>query len=92
MNLLPTLVSASDLQRDSARIIKLAMSSDQPIVVVRNNKPQVAMLDIKKLQKLLDKLNDLEEKQLLQELRETEEEFKAGKTHFTTDFSELLND
>lgn len=92
MNILPTLVSASDLQRDSARIINLAKSSDQPVVVMRNNKPEVAMLDIKKLQLMFDKIEDFEEKQLLRELKETEKEFKAGKTHFTTDFSELLDD
>ncbi len=92
MNILPTLVSASDLQRDSARILNLAKSGDQPVVVIRNNKPEVAMLDVKKLQKMIDRINDLEEKELLQGLKETEEEFEAGKAHFTTDFSELLND
>lgn len=92
MNIIPTLVSASDLQRDSARIINLAKNSDQPIVVMRNNKAEVAMLDVKKLQAMIDQIKDFEEKELLEGLKQTEEEYKAGKTKFTTDFSEFLDD
>ncbi len=92
MNILPTLVSASDLQRDSARILNLAKSGDQPVVVIRNNKPEVALLNVKKLQKMIDRISDLEEKELLQGLKKTEEDFKAGKLKYTTDFSEFLDD
>jgi PHD/YefM family antitoxin component YafN of YafNO toxin-antitoxin module len=92
MNIVPTLIPVSDLQRDSARIVNLAKLSDQPIIIIRNNKPEVAMLNIKKLQLMTDKIKDFEEKQLLWELKETENEFKAGKTYFTKDFSELLDD
>ena len=92
MNIVPTLIPISDLQRDSARIVNLAKFSDYPIVIVRNNKPEVAILNIKKLQLMTDKIKDFEEKQLLWELKETENEFKTGKTYFTKDFSELLDD
>lgn len=89
MNILPTLVSASDLQRDSARILNLAESSDQPVVVIRNNKPKVAILNIKKLQRILDRIQELEDKSLLSGIKKTEADFKAGKLKFTTDFSEF---
>lgn len=92
MNILPTLVSASDLQRDSARILKLAKSGDQPVVVIRNNKPEVAMLSVEKLQKILDRIKNLEEEALLRDIKKTEADFKAGKLKSTTDFSEFLDD
>mgnify|MGYP001579394523 CR=1 FL=1 len=92
MNIIPTLVSASDLQRDSARIINLAKSSDQPVVIIRNNKPEVAILGVKKLQKMIDRIQELEEKYLLQVIKEGDEEYRLGKTRTTTDFSEFLDD
>ena len=93
MNILPTLVSASDLQRYSARIIKLAKSSDQPVVVIRNNKPEVAMLNVRKLQKMIDRIKVLEEKELLLDIKEAEKEFKSGKTIvLSDDLHELLDD
>lgn len=92
MNIIPTLVSASDLQRDSARILNLAESSDQPVVIIRNNKPKVAILGVKKLQKMIDRIQELEEKYLLQVIKEGDEEYRLGKTRTTTDFSEFLDD
>ena len=59
MNIIPTLVSASDLQRDSARIIRLAKSGGEPVIVVRNNKPEAAVISLKKLQFLMDRVEDL---------------------------------
>ena len=89
MNILPTLVSASDLQRDSARILNLAKSGNQPVVVMRNNKPEVAMLNVKKLQSILDRIQELEDEKLLQGIKQTEADFKSGKLKSTTDFSEF---
>lgn len=92
MNILPPIVSASDLQRDSSRIINLAKNSDQPVVVVRNNKPEIAMLSAQKLQKMIDRLEELEAKELERDLAQTEKDYKAGKLKSTTDFSEFLDD
>lgn len=92
MNILPTLVSASDLQRDSARVLNLAKSGNQPVVVMRNNKPEVAMLNVKKLQRILDRIRELEDENLLSGIKKTEADFKAGKLKSTTNFSEFLDD
>ncbi len=92
MNIVPTLIPVSDLQRDSARVVNLAKVSDYPVVIVRNNKPEVAMYDVKKLQKIFDRLQVLEENALFLDIKKTESDFKAGKLKSTTDFSEFLND
>lgn len=93
MNILPTLVSASDLQRDSARIINLAKNSDQPVFVVKNNKPQVAVVNLKRLQSLIDKEKDWEIKDALEAIKIGEEERKSGKLiTLSSDLHELLDD
>lgn len=93
MNILPTLVSASDLQRDSARIIKMAKSSNHPVIVVKSNKPQIAMLGLKRLQELIDKEKDWETKEALRAVKIGEEERKSGKLiALSPDLHELLDD
>lgn len=93
MNVIPTLVSASDLQRDSARIIKLAKSSDEPVIVVKNNKPEAAFVSLKKLQFLMDRIEGLETRDALEAIRIGEEERRGGKLMILSDdFHQLLDD
>lgn len=93
MNIVPTLVSASDLQRDSARIIKLAKSSDDPVIVVKNNKPEAAVVSLRKLQFLMDRIEDLETRDALGAVRIGEAERNAGKLiALSDDLHELLDD
>ncbi|TSC86820.1 MAG: hypothetical protein G01um101416_585 [Microgenomates group bacterium Gr01-1014_16] len=86
------MVSASDLQRDSARIISLAMSGDDPVFVVKNNRPQAAVINLRRLKYLIDKTTDWETRDALEAIRIGEKELKQGKLKSTTDFSEFLND
>lgn len=93
MNLLPHIVSASDLQRDSARIINLALAGDDPVIVVKNNKPQVAVINLKRLQSLIDKATDWETKDALEAIKEGELAYRTGKTIvLSNDLHELLDD
>lgn len=85
------MVSASDLQRSTARVMKLVDDHDQ-VLVLNNNKPKVAMISVDKYQAILRRIQFLEENALLLDIKKTEEEFKAGKFKTTTDFSEFLND
>lgn len=86
------MVSASDLQRDSSRIIKMAKDGDQPVIVLKNNKPVAVLMNAQKLQKLIDRIKELEERNLRRELDQAEEDIKAGKYYTTKDFSEFLDD
>jgi len=87
------MVSASDLQRDSARIINLAMSGDEPVFVIKNNKPQAAVINLKRLQYLIDRTTDWETKDALEAIRLGEEERRAGKlVTLSPDMHELLDD
>ena len=93
MNLLPTMGSASDLQRDSSRILNLVKTGDSPIIVMRNNKPEAALLGIEKLQSMHDALRRFEMKDALLAVHEGEEEYTSGKTILlSSDFRELVHD
>ena len=92
MNIVPTLIPVSDLQRDSARIVNLAMTDDKPVIIIRNNKPTVAIVDVLRYQKMLNKIEALEREILVKDLQKTEADFKAGKLKYTTNFSEFLDD
>lgn len=89
MNTIPVMVSASDLQRSTARIMKMVNDNDQ-ILVLNNNKPKVAMINVDKYQALLNRIQALEEQSVLEAIRIGELEFKTGKLKTTADFSEFL--
>jgi prevent-host-death family protein len=93
MNIIPNLVSASDLQRDSARIINLAKSGGEPVIVVKNNRPEAAVVSLKKLQFLINRVEELETKDALEAVRVGEKERRAGKLiTVSNDFHELVDD
>ena len=89
MNTIPVMVSASDLQRSPAKVMKLVDDNDQ-VLVLNNNKIRMMMINAGKYQTLLDKIRLFEEQSVLEAIKIGESEFKAGKLKTTTDFSEFL--
>lgn len=69
--------------------MKMVDDNDQ-ILVLNNNKPKVAMINVDKYQALLNRIQALEEQSVLEAIRIGELEFKTGKLKTTTDFSEFL--
>lgn len=85
------MVSVSDLQRDSARVMRLAKSSNDPVIVVKNNKPEAAFVSLKKLQFLIDRITDLETRDALEAIKIGEEERKKDRLiTLSDDIRELL--
>jgi prevent-host-death family protein len=54
----PKTTTAKDLQRNYRRIFDLAKKSGEPIVVMRNNKPDIVIIDVKKLEEM-EAVNDV---------------------------------
>ena len=48
----PKTTTARELQRNYRRIFDIAKKSGDPVVVMRNNKPDVAIIDVKILQQM----------------------------------------
>ena len=60
-------VSVTELKRNFARVLTTAQ--DSPVAVLNHNKPEAYLLSAKYYEALLDALEDLEDKRLVEERR-----------------------
>lgn len=79
MSLIPNTVSARDIQRNYRKIFNKAKTSKKPVVVLTNNTPDVAIIDIKELEKLYSKVQQAELNDALKAIKEYNRAKKAGK-------------
>jgi len=87
---MPKTVSVSDIQKNYRKIFNTAKRTKEPVIVLSNNKPDVAILDIGALDRLNRKLEELEIEDTLRAVEEGERELKEGKTVTAGSLSELL--
>lgn len=71
--------SVSDLQRDYRKVLEKARRTNQPVVILRGNKPYVAIIDIKIWVEKEKKLEELETEITLQAVEIAKLERKEGK-------------
>lgn len=67
---LPKFTTAKQLQKDYRKIFDEAKKTGEPIIVMRNNEPDVAIIDAKQL----------DEMQAVLDILASREEARAGKT------------
>ncbi|MEK7504181.1 MAG: type II toxin-antitoxin system prevent-host-death family antitoxin [Patescibacteria group bacterium] len=92
MNTIPVMVSASDLQRNSKRVMDLAEKNDT-VLVLNNNTPKVVILSIKRLEELTSQNRLWEEWDAMEAIRSGTADEKAGKLiKLSPDLHELVND
>lgn len=48
----PKTTTAKEVQQNYRRVFDLAKKTKEPIIVMRNNKPDVAILDVKRLEEM----------------------------------------
>ena len=90
MNLLPNLVSVSELQKNYSDIFK-SLSTDNPLFVLNNNKPQAVILSVSSYEKLAKRAYALETKDALKAINIYKEEAKLGKLKKLDNTDELFN-
>ncbi|MDO8638276.1 MAG: type II toxin-antitoxin system prevent-host-death family antitoxin [Candidatus Daviesbacteria bacterium] len=71
--------SVSDVQRDYRKVLEKARRTNQPVVILRGNKPYVAVIDIKVWIEKEKKLEELEIETTLQAVEIARKERKEGK-------------
>lgn len=76
---LPVFTTAREIQRNYRRLFDAVKTSKKPLIVMRNNKPEVAIIDIKKLEELEAVAS------VLRSLRE----IKEGKAKLLTSLTDL---
>lgn len=69
----------SVLPRDYANLVKEAQKKKEPVVFLKRNQPVAALVGWELLQKLLACRAKLEEAKALENIRQSEKEFQAGK-------------
>lgn len=86
------MVSVSDLQRNSKRVMDLAEKNDS-VLVLNNNSPRVVILSVKKLEEVLRQNRQWEEWDALEAIRSGKADEKTNKLiKLSSDLHELLDD
>lgn len=88
--LMPKTVSVSDIQKNYRKIFDTAKKTKEPIVVLSNNKPDVAIIDYDSLEKLRRAEYEKEIEDTLRAVEEGDREFKEGKTIKAKSLADLL--
>lgn len=76
---LSNIVPVSDVQKNYRMIFNRAKKTKQPVIITVNNKPEVAVVDIKTLEQVNQKIEEIELANALEAIRVGEEERKQGK-------------
>ena len=75
----PKTTTAREIQRNYRKIFDEVKKSKEPVFVIKNNKPEVAIIDAKKL----------EEMEAILAVLESREEARAGKAKVLKSFKDL---
>ncbi|PJA55352.1 hypothetical protein CO165_04030 [Candidatus Roizmanbacteria bacterium CG_4_9_14_3_um_filter_33_18] len=78
-SLVPELISASDLQRKSGKILRMLKDSTQPYFIVKNNKPTGVIVGINEYERLKKIQTEWEWADTVEAIKDTEKSKKEGK-------------
>lgn len=79
MSLIPKLTSVTQIQRNYKKVIETAKETKEPVVILRRNKPEAAVVDIETFEELSQKATLFDELKALEAIRQSEKEYKSGK-------------
>ena len=89
-SLMPKTVSVSDIQKNYRKIFDDARKTKEPIVVLSNNKPDVAIIDYDLLEELRKAAYEAEIEDTLAVVEKGRKEYKAGKTVSAKSLTDLV--
>ena len=92
MSLIPKLTSAAQMQRNYKRVIETAKETKEPVVVLRRNKPEAAVVDIETFEEIFQKAALYDEMKALEAIKQSEREFRSGKTKKLLSLRTLLDE
>ena len=90
MGIMPNTVSSKEIQTSYKMIFQKAMRLKEPIVVLKNNTPQVAIVDIETLDEMRRKIEKLEVLDALDSIRVYKGEKRKGKLRTIKSLKELM--
>ncbi len=87
---LPQFASVSQLQRSYTQLLKIVKEKGSPLFLLRKNKPEAVILDIKLYEAMLDGLRKMEEIQALEAINIYRSEKKSGRLKKMESLDELF--
>lgn len=84
------IVSASEIQRNYRKVFDKVKRTKEVVVVLRDNKPDVAVVDIQALGEMEKRLKELEIQETLRVVKEGRKEYKEGRTIKVKSLQDLL--
>jgi len=90
MSLMPQTVSAKDIQRNYRAVFNMAKKSKKPVVVITNNKPDVAIIDAQQLDYLQNRVEELEMQDALEAIKEYKQAEKDGTLVHADSLADLI--
>ena len=76
---LPKTASVQDIQRNYRKLVNEVKTTGDPLFVLRNNTPEVVIIDIESWKDITKRSHAEEERQALEAIKIFEKEKKAGK-------------
>ncbi len=87
---MPNTASVSDLQRNYAQLLRKVHETKEPLILLKDNHAEAALLDINKLEELYMIKRGHEEKEIKKAIASYEKAKKAGKLMSATSVDELF--
>ncbi len=88
--LMPKTVSVSDIQKNYRKVFNTAKRTKEPVIVLANNKPEVAIIDYGAYENLRAVSYEAEIRDTLKAVAEGEKELREGKTITANSLLDLL--
>lgn len=92
MSLIPKLTSAAAIQRNYRKVIETVKETKEPVVILRRNKPEAAVVDIETFEQLIKKAESYDELRALETITQSEKEFKSGKAEKFSSLADLFDE
>lgn len=92
MSLIPKLTSAAQIQRSYKKVIETAKETKEPVVILRRNKPEAAIVDIETFKEISQKAALFDELKAIEAIKQSEKEYRAGKAKKLRAPKNLLNE
>jgi prevent-host-death family protein len=77
MELLNSIITVTDLQRQTGKFIKQAKAA--PLIITQRGRPAAILVDAEMYMAMVERLRELEDKEMVEMVAQAEAEFAAGK-------------
>jgi len=92
LSILDQIISVEELVRNYRSVFDKVKKTREPMIVLRRNTPDIALVDVESLRQMEQRLKELEEEKILKIVAEGREEFKKGKAKILKSITSLMKD